>query len=84
VAKRVVSLEEIEHQIEQRLGLSYTEAIRMTSMMRPSYMRTKLGKRPVGKNIDAVLKRSPGSSTHSGLDFVKAVYAERTGQEPLY
>jgi len=47
-------------------------------------MRTKLGKRPVGKNIDAVLKRSPGSSTHSGLDFVKAVYAERTGQEPLY
>lgn len=84
MAKRVVSLEEIEACEQRRLGLSWSEAILMTSMMRPSHLRTKLGRRPVGPKQDVLLHRSPGSSTHSGLDFVKAVYSERTGQEPLY
>jgi hypothetical protein len=81
---RVVTLEEIEANREKRLGMSYSEALLMTSMMRPAHMRVKLGKRPVSKGgafNQAILSRSPGSSQHHGLDFVKAVYSERTGQE---
>ena len=82
--KRVVSLEEIEANREKRLGITWSEARLMTQMMRPAHMRVKLGRRPVGHGGEfnqSLLSRSPGSSTHAGLDFVKAVYSDRTGQE---
>lgn len=31
-----------------------------------------------------LISRSPGDSRIRGLDFVKAVYSDRTGQEPMY
>jgi hypothetical protein len=81
---RVVTLEEIEADREKREGLDWSTARLMTSMMRPSHMRVKIGKRPVSKSgsfNQSLISRSPGSSQHPGLDFVKAVYSERTGQE---
>jgi hypothetical protein len=54
----------------------------------------KTGKRPVGHRATSTTPRvpaeslnagmiasCPGSSQHPGLDYVKAVYADRTGQE---
>lgn len=52
---------------------------------------TRVGKRPVGRRgiprlpsetLNAgIIANCPGSSQHPGLNFVKAVYADRTGQE---
>lgn len=57
----------------------------LTQMMQPKHVPTKnkLGKRPITRDPfnQHLLGRSPGSSRHSGLDFVKAVYSDRTGQE---
>jgi hypothetical protein len=77
MAKVVVSLEDIEEARERRLGWPDR---RCEAMMQPT-RRPKLGKRPIGSVWNAdVLRRSPGSRIPA-VDFVKAVYAERTGQE---
>lgn len=55
----------------------------VVGFMRPAIKVTKVGKRPVGRQSnERLLQVSPGSSRFYGLDFVKAVYAETTGQEP--
>jgi hypothetical protein len=75
---RVVNLEALETEREARLG-GYNPGI--ASMMAHPVER-RLGRRPVGGTFNQhILARSPGSSVHHGLDFVKACYAERTGQE---
>jgi len=81
MAKRVVNLEEVEAEREKRLGGYNPGAAAM--MAHP--VERRLGRRPVGGTFNqALLASSPGSSRHVGLDYVKAVYAERTGQEPRY
>jgi hypothetical protein len=55
----------------------------IVNLMRPDRRGGKLGKRPVGGTFNQrLLQCSPGSSRFYGLDFVKAVYADTTGQEP--
>lgn len=76
-----VSLEAIDEAREQRIGCGDrgTEA-----MMQPSINKgRKLGKRPISRQgtlNQQLIARSPGSRIPC-VDFVKAVYAERTGQE---
>lgn len=72
-----VTLEELEASREKRLG-RYNRSTEW--LMMPEKRGGKLGKRPVGVS-DQMLRRCPGSSQHKGLDFVRGVYAERTGQE---
>lgn len=89
---RKVELDEFMSERELRLrnfaldSECYYEEQAIVSMMQPKFVPTKnkLGKRPVYSRTnrpDRTLSRSPGSSRHHGLDFVKAVYSERTGQE---
>lgn len=79
VAKRVVSLEEIEADRERKLG---TPDRRIEQMMRHEVER-RLGRRPVGGVWNGkILAQSPGSRIPC-VDYVKAVYAERTGQESM-
>jgi len=55
------------------------------SMMQPNIKAgRKLGNRPCsnqGTLNQRIISLSPGSSRSTGLDFVKAVYADKTGQE---
>jgi hypothetical protein len=75
---RVVNLEQVEAEREKQLG-GYNPG---TASMMAHPVERRLGRRPVGGTFNqALLARSPGSSQHHGLDFVKACYAERTGQE---
>lgn len=79
---RVVNLEQIEEDRRVKLGLSEA-MIRAYGAMMSVKKAPKIGKRPVSKGgtfNQSLLSRSPGSA-HKGMDFVKAVYAERTGQE---
>jgi hypothetical protein len=74
----VVSLEELEAKREKDLGIDWSTA----RLMMPGHRTIKLGKRPVGKDTNtAIIARCPGSSQNKGLDFIKAVYSDRTGQE---
>lgn len=88
MGKKVVSLEDIEDaRIDRECGGAYeawkTESS-MRGLMMPTRLGGKLGKRPIGGTFNqGLLARSPGTSRHTGLDFVKAVYAEKTGQEPM-
>jgi len=66
---------------------SVAEESRIRSLMMPGIgckAGQKLGKRPVsnqGTLNQRIIAASPGSSRFYGLDFVKAVYSDRTGQE---
>lgn len=77
----VTSLEAIEEAREATLG---TVSPRYVAMMQPSINKgRKLGKRPISRQgtlNQQVIARSPGSRIPC-VDFVKAVYADRTGQE---
>lgn len=81
MAKVVVSLESIEEAREKRLGSS---SWRYVSLMQPGCAKGKrLGKRPVSREgtlNSQIIARSPGSRIPA-VDFVKAVYSDRTGQE---
>jgi len=88
VGKKVVSLEELEaDRIDRECGGEYGAWVTESSMkglMTPARLGGKLGKRPIGGTFNQVmLTRSPGTSQHTGLDFVKAVYSDRTGQEQM-
>jgi hypothetical protein len=75
-----LTLEEIQRRRELRQGYSWFDEREMQSLMMPEKRGGKVGKRPIGSQ-DQMLRRCPGSSQHGGVDFVRAVYAERTGQE---
>lgn len=64
----------------------------MGSSGAPTKRGAKVGRRPVGSKKKGIrseslnqglMSRSPGSSQNLGLDFVRAVYADKTGQEPM-
>lgn len=88
---RKVELDELMAEREDRLRGYVTESQawyserRIIQLMRPGIVKgSKLGKRPVSKDgtfNQSILGRSPGSTRNKGLDFVKAVYSDRTGQE---
>jgi len=78
---RVVRLEDIEADRERREGYSrYGVPLAL-----PEMMPERRGGRRLRVSADtfntALISRCPGSSRIRGLDFVKAVYADRTGQE---
>lgn len=95
---KVTSLEAIEEARRIRLTPGsesdrYRAESRAKGLMVQRKLGAKLGKRPVGNRRtgtrseslnQGLLRQSPGSSQHPGVDFVKQVYAERTGQEPMY
>ena len=88
MGKKVVSLEELEAgRTERECGSEYGRWVSESSakgLMTPPRLARSMGKRPVGGTFNQVLlARSPGTSQHTGLDFVKAVYAEKTGQEQM-
>jgi hypothetical protein len=88
VGKKVVSLEELEADRTMReCGSEYSRWCSESSakgLMTPPRLARVMGKRPVGGTFNQdLLARSPGTSQHTGLDFVKAVYAEKTGQEHM-
>jgi hypothetical protein len=95
VARVVVRLEDIEAAREDSLyggSASDREATRRSTeaLMRAERLgATSVGARPVGNKRTGVraetlnqgiISRSPGSNIPP-VDFVKAVYADRTGQE---
>ena len=79
-----VTLDEIDRRSALQYGGEFdnwrTETT-IVGLMRPERRGGKIGKRPVGPRKDAFLMQCPGSSQHRGVDFVKAVYSDRTGQE---
>jgi hypothetical protein len=79
-----IRLEDIDDARERRLGSS---SPRVAAMMQPGIAKgRKLGKRPVSRQgtlNQQVIARSPGSRIPC-IDFVKAVYSDRTGQEGMY
>jgi len=90
---RLVELEQLMAEREARLRNGQTDSEssriedRIRSLMSPGIgckAGQKLGKRPVsnqGTLNQRIIAQSPGSSRFYGLDFVKAVYSDRTGQE---
>jgi len=89
MAKVVVSLESIDEARERRLSCdsSYDRWVSeraINGLMQPGIAKgRKLGKRPISRQgtlNQQMISRCPGSR-HKGYDFVKAVYADRTGQE---
>jgi hypothetical protein len=76
-----ISLESIDEAREKRLGFAPP---RYVAMMQPGINKgRKLGKRPISRQgtlNQALLAKCPGSR-HKGIDFVKAVYSDRTGME---
>lgn len=78
------SLEAIEEAREKRDGIP-SASIR--SLMLPGVNKgRRLGKRPISREgtlNQNLLSRSPGSRIPA-VDFVKAVYSDRTGQEGMY
>lgn len=84
---QVTTVEEIEANRTARVyggeRQRWHEERDIRNLMMPERRGGKLGKRPVGGTFNQrLLQCSPGSSRFYGLDFVKAVYAETTGQEP--
>lgn len=81
---RPITLEEIDEAREARLGQSSRSH---AAMMQPGINKgRKLGKRPISRQgtlNQQVIARSPGSRIPC-IDFVKAVYSDRTGQEDMY
>lgn len=75
-----LTLEQIQERRELKEGYDWFGERAVVQLMRPDKRGGKLGKRPVGV-VDTMLRRCPGSSQHAGVDFVRAVYADRTGQE---
>lgn len=77
----LIDLGDIDREREARLGCADP---RMEAMMQPTINKgRRLGKRPISKAgtlNQQIIARSPGSR-HKGMDFVKAVYSDRTGQE---
>jgi hypothetical protein len=86
MAKRRISLEAIEERrLKEFWPCGWGDHDSAKALMLPGINKGKrLGKRPVSRegtlNSD-LIRRSPGSSQHRGMDFVRAVYAEKTGQE---
>lgn len=78
---RPVDLEAMQEDRERLLGPIDR---RIEALMQPGINKgKKLGKRPISRQgtlNQGIIARSPGSR-HPGMDFVKAVYSERTGQE---
>jgi hypothetical protein len=76
-----IDLSAIDDRRERELGCIDQ---RTAWMMQPTINKgRKLGKRPIsraGTLNQHIIARSPGSR-HPGMDFVKAVYSDRTGQE---
>jgi hypothetical protein len=76
-----IDLRDIDARREKDLGCIDQ---RSAAMMQPGINKgRKLGKRPISRQgtlNQGIIARSPGSR-HRGMDFVKAVYSERTGQE---
>jgi hypothetical protein len=78
---RVVRLEDIETARAEREGYGrYGVPLALAEMMPERRGGRKLRVSPDTFNT-GLISRCPGSSRMPGLDFVKAVYAERTGQE---
>jgi hypothetical protein len=83
---RVVSLESIEEARRERLypGSETSRYLReraVLSQMQPGGLAPKMGKRPIGGTFNqTMLSKCPGSRVPA-VDFVKAVYSDRTGQE---
>jgi hypothetical protein len=76
-----IDLEDIDARREKELGCIDQSC---QAMMQPGINKgRKLGKRPISRQgtlNQQIIARSPGSR-HPGMDFVKAVYSDRTGQE---
>ena len=75
-----LTLEEIQRRRELTERYDWYVEREVQALMMPEKRGGKVGKRPIGSQ-DQMLRRCPGSSQHRGVDFVRAVYAERTGQE---
>jgi len=63
---------------------TWAEERALASMMQPTINKgKKLGKRPISRQgtlNQQIIAKSPGDR-HKGLDFIKAVYSDKTGQE---